>query len=504
MKLSFHLFRSRPKKYAPPFPSAYCTDYFSSSLAQERYGVKASFAAYCYTEKDLYSLVGTKEDYENIGRMFAQNFAENPAYLNKIIAYSEKEKNSLRDFLEENLNQKIIKKLSNLEISSRYVEFVLKYRVFHLKNTPVWWIGADACEKEILKYFYDNKIKKVDEIFYMITEALGYKTENFQEEIFLLDVAAEIKRENIEIIKAPEDLPVKIKKQLDRHIYEFSSIPFGYNTGVLWDEEYFVEKINNLLKSGIDPKKIKQEKLFEIRRKKKKQDKMIEKLNLPKNILNLAIALRQLAYLQELKKTTQTKSHPILQNVVNREIARRLKIPKKYLDFLAYQEIEKSLKDGGVNERLLKEIKERKKFSVLIMKDGKTSWLYQEEARKFFEENDLIVNSDGIMEIKGLVASRGSVIGKVRVCLHSTEIQNMQEGEILVTAMTTPDFVPAMKKAAAIVTDEGGITCHAAIVSRELGKPCVIGTKNATKILKDGDLVEVDADKGIVRIIKRC
>jgi pyruvate,water dikinase len=68
--------------------------------------------------------------------------------------------------------------------------------------------------------------------------------------------------------------------------------------------------------------------------------------------------------------------------------------------------------------------------------------------------------------------------------------------------MTRPEYISAMKKAAAIVTDEGGITCHAAIVSRELKKPCIIGTKIATKVLKDGDLVEVDADKGIVKILE--
>ncbi len=69
--------------------------------------------------------------------------------------------------------------------------------------------------------------------------------------------------------------------------------------------------------------------------------------------------------------------------------------------------------------------------------------------------------------------------------------------------MTTPEMVPVMKRAAAFVTDEGGITCHAAIVSREMKKPCIIGTKIATKVLKDGDLVEVDANRGIVRILER-
>jgi pyruvate,water dikinase len=70
--------------------------------------------------------------------------------------------------------------------------------------------------------------------------------------------------------------------------------------------------------------------------------------------------------------------------------------------------------------------------------------------------------------------------------------------------MTVPDFVPAMSKAVAFVTDEGGITSHAAIVSRELGIPCVVGTKIATRALRDGDLVEVDASRGIVRVVERA
>lgn len=78
----------------------------------------------------------------------------------------------------------------------------------------------------------------------------------------------------------------------------------------------------------------------------------------------------------------------------------------------------------------------------------------------------------------------------------------VQKGDILVAVMTRPDYIVGIKKAAAIVTDEGGITCHAAIVAREIGIPCVIATKIATKVLKDGDLVEVNANHGVVKIIK--
>lgn len=106
-------------------------------------------------------------------------------------------------------------------------------------------------------------------------------------------------------------------------------------------------------------------------------------------------------------------------------------------------------------------------------------------------------------EFRGQSAFRGLVRGTVRVCKNYTQMLEVKEGDILVSPMTTPDFLPAMKKAAAFVTDEGGITCHAGIVAREMHKPCVIGTKIATKVLKDGDEVEVDADKGIVKVLKR-
>jgi phosphohistidine swiveling domain-containing protein len=111
-------------------------------------------------------------------------------------------------------------------------------------------------------------------------------------------------------------------------------------------------------------------------------------------------------------------------------------------------------------------------------------------------------SSDGVAStLHGTVAARGRARGKVRIVHSRADIGKVQEGEILVTEMTTPDFVPAMHRAGAIVTDEGGMTSHAAIVSRELGKPCVVGTRVATQRLRDGMEVEVDAEVGVVRIL---
>ncbi|WP_456483409.1 phosphoenolpyruvate synthase [Methanopyrus kandleri] len=105
---------------------------------------------------------------------------------------------------------------------------------------------------------------------------------------------------------------------------------------------------------------------------------------------------------------------------------------------------------------------------------------------------------EGKILVRGLGASPGIGTGEVKIVMDVDEIDKVEEGDVLVTKMTTPDMVPAMRKASAIVTDEGGITCHAAIVSRELGIPCVVGTGNATEVLEEGQVVTVDGERGVV------
>ena len=107
-----------------------------------------------------------------------------------------------------------------------------------------------------------------------------------------------------------------------------------------------------------------------------------------------------------------------------------------------------------------------------------------------------------VSEVRGQIAQKGKVTGKVRVVKNRAQANLVEEGEVIVSPMTTPDFIVGMHKAAAFVTDEGGIVCHAAIVAREMKKPCIIGTKIGSQVFKDGDMVEVDADRGIVRILK--
>lgn len=113
-----------------------------------------------------------------------------------------------------------------------------------------------------------------------------------------------------------------------------------------------------------------------------------------------------------------------------------------------------------------------------------------------------IIEGSKEKEIFGMISFKGIVTGTVCVIRDRMDLAKFKKGMIMVAPTTMPDFTPTMKLAKAIITDEGGITCHAAIISRELKIPCIVGTKIATKALKDGMRVEVDADKGIVKILK--
>jgi len=172
------------------------------------------------------------------------------------------------------------------------------------------------------------------------------------------------------------------------------------------------------------------------------------------------------------------------------------------------------LDEKKANERVLsdEEIEELVKFGEVIeehyghpqdvewaIEKGKVYILQSRPVTTIRKEEGAEVELEkGKILLRGLGASPGIGIGEVKVIFSEDEIWKIKVGDILVTTMTTPDMVPAMQKAAAIVSDEGGMTCHAAIVSRELGVPAVVGTKEATKVLKDGMVVTVDGEKGIV------
>lgn len=481
--------RARPRALAPVFPGMYTMGYLTEESGKKEYGMKVKSIIATLIGEDFEFFVETVEECEKLGTNLLNKFKTDPSYLDALIKFSEEKKNSLYEYLKKNLNENVISTLTNDELAKRYSQYIKKYIAFHLKQTPSWWIATPAVEKDLRKLLSAHGVGNLDQVIPTLIDPLEYQSENFREELDLLTIAEKYKRD--------EDITSDLKK----HTETFGSIPFGYITGVVWNENYFKEKIKEASKGN--PEKLKASKLNEVAQKIKERDKLVTTLKLTDTIMIDVIALRKLAYLQELKKTTQTRSHPLLQLVVHPEIAKRLSVDKKYMQYIDVDEITSALKAGALPPSLKNDLPKRDNFAVLIIEKGKSIWLVEDEAKEFIKVNEIVKEIATTDTIKGAIASRGYARGHVKVCISSVETHKVEDGDVLVTAMTTPDFVPAMRKAAAIVTNEGGVTCHAAIVSRELNKPCIIGTKIATKVLKDGDMVEVDAEKGIVKIISK-
>ena len=181
-------------------------------------------------------------------------------------------------------------------------------------------------------------------------------------------------------------------------------------------------------------------------------------------------------------------------------IKRMLKISYKDLTLYSFQEIEQLVKENKVIPKI--QLYKRKKYRVMAQINGKINFLYGKE---LFETVKAIIPKpyyDKIKTITGNIACKGVVRGEVMVIKGIRDAEKMKEGSILVAPNTNPELTMIMRKAAAIITDWGGVTSHAAIISREFGIPCIVGTDIATQVLKDGDLVEVNANKGVVNILE--
>ncbi|MBU6323132.1 MAG: hypothetical protein KGI41_02430 [Patescibacteria group bacterium] len=202
------------------------------------------------------------------------------------------------------------------------------------------------------------------------------------------------------------------------------------------------------------------------------------------------------AELEKVRKYTERiyKDSALMTSELCRTIAERSGYPTGAVRTLTVDEISRYGTNGTLPSQSTLEA--RALAGAVYLMPGKSVLLSRDETEDILASFTSGVMKDGALV--GTSAHPGIVQGTCRIVFDFRDAV-MHDGDILVTPMTNPYFVPLMKKAGAIVTDGGGMLSHAAIVARELGKPCIIGTKVATQVLKDGDMVEVDAEKGVVR-----
>ncbi|MFA4827384.1 MAG: PEP-utilizing enzyme [Candidatus Shapirobacteria bacterium] len=264
---------------------------------------------------------------------------------------------------------------------------------------------------------------------------------------------------------------------------------------------YFETEIKNILDKLNNPQSEIDRMAAGDKEAKELLNKTFEKIKASPTLKKLVNYLQEYIYLRTFRKNSICQAHyyhlPLLF-----ELAKRLKLSLDKIKLLSYEEMIFGIEGKIELIGLKKLVKDRQKGWAICMWQGKSRIITGvKNIIETMERLNIIAASSSMQRVvRGNVASRGMTAGKVKVIRKLSEINKIEKGDILVTRMTTPDYVVAMRKAAAIITDEGGITCHAAIVSREFGIPCIVGTRNATQILNDNDWVEVDAVEGIVKI----
>jgi len=267
----------------------------------------------------------------------------------------------------------------------------------------------------------------------------------------------------------------------------------GYYNEQPRDFEFYNAKITKL--RGSDPKRILEERKRH-RESELENRQQLEK-GLPKKDQGLAKIAAESTYLKDYFK--YCINHFIFcAEPIFTEIAARTKVSKELIKDLAQQEVVDLI---GRQKIDWDNVKLRTAHSIYITRMGNCRILLQDKEADNFERSYLSERNPN--ELSGRVASRGLVRGRATIVLGPQDFSKVEEGDVIVVMNTSPDFVPLLNKVKAIVAEEGGITAHVSVISREFKIPAVVGVARATSRLRDGDWVEVDAEKGKITIMKK-
>lgn len=382
-------------------------------------------------------------------------------------------------------NQLDLKKLSDKDLYNKFKPlYDLNFHfwiVAHVPEISNW--GGEYLLKKKLKNLYKNK---ADEYLEILSAPVKFSFFQ-QEELDLLSLASIKKKE-------------EFKKALKNHANNYCWLLNSYGGNRILKPDYFVSKLKELLKEKNASQKIKEIKNTILNNKNRKK-RLIKKLKLNKELILIAEQISESIWWQDLRKGYIWRMQYYWDKFL-REIVKRTNWKFEELLWCRACEVLDIARGKKLDK---KEILKRKKRYAVYTGGNKYKDFTDKKYINALNNKFRTSVSGNVREMKGLVVSKGkNILGKVKIISNPFKEGNkMKRGDILVAGMTSPEFIVVMRKAKAIITDHGGMTCHAAIVSRELKIPCIVNTKIATKVLKDGDLVEVDATKGIIKILKK-
>lgn len=448
-------------------------------------GVK--FKVLFYTIKDnFFTMYANGKDWERIANYLLKKIVASKVWLDNIFKNIYLKADKLIIFSRQ-LSKKDLKKLNNRQLFSLYKKFVDLFVAMRLYSSLPMNLEHYA---PVFTNYLQNKLAK-----YIPREEDGFNS------VFSIMTTplkfSYLKNEELELFKLGLFLNNKnFSKKLKIFTDKFCWINYTFQ-GVPLAEDDFKKKIIEMKEKGInfsdEINKFKKDKNI----LKNKQLEIIKKYKFDKEIQKLFYYSQELVYLKFFRKGIFAESYYHCEFLLD-EVAKRLNTTRKVVQGMFFKELEDALLKGKYDSH---KIHDRIRDGYVLVLDGKSLDMDQ-KLRKIVMDNLEKVDDIKTDNFKGQVAMTGIAKGVVRIVNVDSDVAKMHDGDILVSRLTNPNLLPAMKKAAAIVTDAGGLACHAAIVARELKKPCVVGTKIATQVLKDGDMVEVNANVGVINILK--
>ncbi len=467
MKKEFNLYNEEPNVNLLTLSSLH--NGFDGGGKKEKTVGQALRNTFVIYENDCFSAYFRESDVKAFGEKILALIGKNPKFFEKTLKPLEK---SFKDA------QKLYKQISRVSLKKKTDSELIKLLTKCYKITvEMCDMGAIPVLSDLEGFLLSNKMAKV----------VARKSKKERKD-YLSILGAPVKLSPVQKIKFKLQ-SIKAKKRLRKEIKKILSqrpwFDYGYQGPIaevvdLYD--MFTEKKVNFQ----DPKKIKQ-----------LQTKYKKELGLSREEWAYFENAQSFGYQKALRVDARNMMFYCM-DLILKILSRRTFYALSQLRYALPGELRDMVKKKGLKRH---ELDERRKFSLVkINSKREPDVLIGNKARKYMRERiKRVYINKRLKKFEGMVAQPGQAQGVVKVINNVSDIDKMNEGDILVAYATTPDVVPAMKKASAIVTESGGITCHAAIVSREMGIPCVVGVKHVVKIMKDGDRVEVDATKGIVR-----
>ncbi|MDP2944374.1 MAG: PEP-utilizing enzyme [bacterium] len=345
-------------------------------------------------------------------------------------------------------------------------------------------------DRGVIDYFRNLfKGQEADE-FISVLSASQRKTFTTQEHLALLKLAVEISRGLIK--NNSLDYKNKIQKIHD----SFFWLTLGYYDESIKSLKNYETEIKKLIKNK--PVAALKKLNDQFAREQKIRNKLFK--TLPATAKHAAQAASEASYLKDYFKFSVNKI-TYHGEAIFKEIAKRTGLKLETIKNLshrdAYNLVTKRIKFN------FKKVSEYRRHSIFVSLTGKIHDRYVGQTADKYERRFLTSSKDTGSEFQGRTACRGSVSGYAKIVHSPRDFDKVKKGEIIIVMNTGPDFVPLLHRVGAIVAEEGGITAHVSVISREMNVPCVVGIPRITKNIKNGDYLEVNADKGSVKILKR-